>query len=92
MKRCATKPASKGEKELIECCERLGICVVGQKSFADLRGTRGGLLRFDVFTTNTQPPLLIECQGKGCHGTEAKHTPVVQFTPREHPKDFARLY
>ena len=65
------KPASKGEKELIRCCERFGINVVSQKSFPDLRGTRGGLLRFDVFTTNTQPPFLIEYNGKGTHGMEA---------------------
>ena len=63
MKR-APKPASKGEKKLIRCCERYGINVVSQKSFPDLRGTRGGLLRFDMFTTNTQPPFLIEYQGK----------------------------
>jgi hypothetical protein len=65
------KPASKGERELIRCCERYGINVVCQKSFPDLRGTRGGLLRFDMFTTNTQPPFLIEYQGKGTHGKEA---------------------
>jgi len=69
--RRAPTPASKGEKELFRCCEQFGINAVSQKSFPDLRGTRGGLLRFDAFTTNTQPPFLIEYQGKGTHGREA---------------------
>ena len=69
--RRAPTPASKGEKELFRCCEQFGINAVSQKSFPDLRGTRGGLLRFGAFTTNTQPPFLIEYQGKGTHGREA---------------------
>jgi hypothetical protein len=65
------KFASKGEKALIEACQRLGIRAESQKTFPDLRGLGGGKLRFDAYATNTSPPFLMEFQGKGTHSEEA---------------------